>query len=164
MKKKNRGFIVVSWFRYNQGIGLHQRLNNIENNWPYFLGFGMPLTLLTEACSDYITAGCTFSLLFPLYIVAGNQAHVVMNAENVTVYVFYPTISASNFLFDVFRRFMQRRKVAGGKQQHQQQQNAGRAPSFPRQRQQLHKSQYHQDAGGIVRQRPPTTHEFMDSL
>ncbi len=62
---------------YNQGIGLHQRLNSIENNWPYFLGFGLPLTMLTEWCSDYITAGCAFSLLFPLYIVAGNQVRVL---------------------------------------------------------------------------------------
>lgn len=40
------------WF--NMGWELHRRLEFIENNWPYFVGFGLPMTIATKWSASFI--------------------------------------------------------------------------------------------------------------
>ncbi|CAH1707493.1 unnamed protein product [Chironomus riparius] len=56
------------WF--NQGYELHRRLKLVEYNWPYYIGFGLYLGLLTELSDSFIVKGCIFSMFFPLLIIS----------------------------------------------------------------------------------------------
>ncbi len=85
------------WF--NQGLELHKRLTFVEHNWPYFLGFGFPLAVLTNMSDSLVVSGCVFSILFPLFIVSGNQAQVVTDSGAGPLHIFHPTIVISNAIF-----------------------------------------------------------------
>ncbi|XP_032666168.1 etoposide-induced protein 2.4 homolog isoform X3 [Odontomachus brunneus] len=98
------------WF--NMGWELHRRLTFIEGNWPYFVGFGLPLAVLTQLPNSYFTrydtncsithftSGCVFSILFPLFIVSGNEAEPVIGVCDYPLKLFSPVIAIANTLFN----------------------------------------------------------------
>jgi len=97
------------WF--SQGLELHKRLDLIETNWPYFLGFGLPLAVITSLPKSPVVAGCVFSIIFPLFIVAGNQASVYQSPGVPPLNIFAPTIQISNAVFsNTFTRFNKNEK------------------------------------------------------
>ncbi|XP_050299831.1 etoposide-induced protein 2.4 homolog [Anthonomus grandis grandis] len=85
------------WF--NMGWELHKRLSFIEENWPYFLGFGLPLTILTQLSDSWVISGCVFSILFPLFIISGNEATPVTGVTNLHLQLFTLVIGTGNTLF-----------------------------------------------------------------
>lgn len=85
------------WF--NMGWELHKRLAFIETEWPYFLGFGLPLALLTQMFPSYIMNGCLFSLVFPVFIIGGNEAEPAVGLCETRLQLFTPVIMVSNALF-----------------------------------------------------------------
>lgn len=84
------------WF--NMGWELHKRLTYIETNWPYFIGFGLPLAILTDISDSWFVSGCIFAILFPLFIISGNEATPVTGVCDYPLHLFSPVISMSNAL------------------------------------------------------------------
>ncbi|XP_066590084.1 etoposide-induced protein 2.4 homolog [Prorops nasuta] len=86
------------WF--NMGWELHRRLTFIEGNWPYFVGFGLPLAVLTQLPNSYFISGCVFSILFPLFIISGNEAEPVTRVCDYPLKLFSPVIAIANTIFN----------------------------------------------------------------
>ncbi|VVC91578.1 unnamed protein product [Leptidea sinapis] len=75
-------------------VQLHKRLTFIETNWPYFLGFGLPLAVLTQIPQSYIISGCVFSIFFPVFILSGNEATPVTGSYILNTYLWVLVMSS----------------------------------------------------------------------
>lgn len=59
----------------NLGWSVVRRVGYVENNWPYFLGFGVILTTITNISSSAVISACIFGISFPVFILSGLEAH-----------------------------------------------------------------------------------------
>ncbi|CAO1353700.1 unnamed protein product [Diamesa hyperborea] len=85
------------WF--NQGYELHKRLTFIESNWPYYFGFGIVLAGLTQLFDSFFVSGCIFSMLFPLFILSGNESSPKQISCEFPLRFFSLVVTISNALF-----------------------------------------------------------------
>lgn len=85
------------WF--NMGWELHKRLTYIETNWPFFIGFGLPLAILSELPNSLVISGCVFSVLFPLFILSANEATPKVSVCETPLKLFSLVVVITNALF-----------------------------------------------------------------
>uniref|UniRef100_F1L3T6 Etoposide-induced protein 2.4 n=1 Tax=Ascaris suum TaxID=6253 RepID=F1L3T6_ASCSU len=88
------------YFWMSQGFELKSRLAKIERCWPYFMGFGTPLTLVTMMSNNFIVNGCLFGMFFPFFIISSYLADVKVRCEDCTsvpsVHIFWPSLIVTN--------------------------------------------------------------------
>lgn len=85
------------WF--NMGWELHKRLTYIENNWPFFIGFGLPLAIISELPNSLVISGCVFSVLFPLFILSANEATPKVSVCETPLKLFSLVVAITNAMF-----------------------------------------------------------------
>ncbi|CAF3344388.1 unnamed protein product [Rotaria socialis] len=99
-----------AWIYAN--LNVKQRVERIESYWPYFLGFGFPLTILsTQLFKSVIVNECIFSILFPFAIVAATsvnfkervQIEQTPQSNIVTLNIFAGCIRLTSRLFDMLK-------------------------------------------------------------
>ena len=90
---------------------VYTRLAKIEDNLPYFLGFGLPLCLVSTAHESALINGCVFSMLFPFLILSAFEATVpsLVSSDGTSnsdfrLPVFKPVIVTTNLIFSLSRR------------------------------------------------------------
>ncbi|OWF42308.1 etoposide-induced protein 2.4 homolog [Mizuhopecten yessoensis] len=83
----------------NMGWEVHKRLSHIESYWPYFLGFGLPMAVMTSLHPSVVISGCIFSILFPVFIISANEASEPTRTCAFPLKVFAPVVALSNAIF-----------------------------------------------------------------
>lgn len=62
----------------SDGWKMERRLEFLENNWPYFAGFGLPATLLAMAFPDYVSSGVP-AFTYPIFIILATISNPARN-------------------------------------------------------------------------------------
>lgn len=75
-------------------IFMNRRRYYFETRWPYFLGFGTPLTLACSFSSNMFVNGVIFSLLFPLFIISSYKANWARKYDENIPYIAFCRIAA----------------------------------------------------------------------
>jgi len=96
------------WFA--QRCDAKARMIRIQSNVPYYIGFGLPLAIVSTAHEMTIINGCIYSTLFPFLILSAFEAtppvpgNAAYGEESKQLPVFTPVIAISEFLFGIIRK------------------------------------------------------------
>lgn len=82
------------WF--SRGWEPHRRVLFVEDNWTYFIGFGMPLTLVTSLSSSFCIRRILFSMAFPLFFLTSLVATPRNGPLNFPLKLFTPAVWVSD--------------------------------------------------------------------
>jgi len=105
--------LLHSWYAFeykwlNFGWDINSRLKQLHTYWPYYVGFGLPMHLVTtqlvHILSDHkhnILNGCIFSTAFPMLIISAIASSRELNVDNhstIVIKIFEPSVTVANWL------------------------------------------------------------------
>ncbi|XP_077512677.1 etoposide-induced protein 2.4 homolog [Amblyomma americanum] len=67
-------FSAFEYVWFSRGWAPHRRVSFVEDNWPYFVGFGMPLAFVTSLSGSLCIRRILFSIAFPLLFMSSLAA------------------------------------------------------------------------------------------
>lgn len=85
------------------GMLLNRRLLNIDRKWPYYLGFGFPLAIITMAFPSFIDSMIVFATLFPIYIISSAN---ILDDQSPLASVPLHTFKFADFVSDMILSFV----------------------------------------------------------
>ncbi|KAI6189700.1 Etoposide-induced protein 2.4-like protein [Aphelenchoides bicaudatus] len=96
------------------GVFMNTRLLHIEKHWPYHLGFGTLLTILTSLSDSFFLNSCVFGALFPFFIISSFLVETDFPETKVNqISFFYPSQLITNKIsLAVFRLFRPSPEIA----------------------------------------------------
>ncbi|VDO98770.1 unnamed protein product [Soboliphyme baturini] len=88
----------------SNGVLLNARLVFIQNSWPYYVGFGFLLSLLTSLSSSVFNSSCVFSIFFPVFILSSLQARPPATIANayMPLNLFAPSVVLCKLFLHIF--------------------------------------------------------------
>jgi len=121
--------LIHSWYAFeykwlNFGWDIKKRLLQLHTFWPYYVGFGLPMHLITTKLviwlSDYkqgILSGCLFSVTFPFLIIAAiSSSRELKLPEHGTIVlrIFEPSVTVTDWLMVKIQKFRFRKNPKSG--------------------------------------------------
>ena len=102
----------------NKGWDIKRRIYYIETRWPYFIGFGLSLSLILSFANSYIISATLFASVFPAYILSAIESdseqlravvyhkklktpdnYVTVVEERLRLPLFRPSLYLTDFLY-----------------------------------------------------------------
>ncbi|CAG5127849.1 unnamed protein product [Candidula unifasciata] len=113
-------FYAVYAFEYKWaqlGIPGHTRVAQIENNWPYYFAFGLPIHLATGYWESLYTRTVAFTLLFPFSILGATAANPPRPQFAFPIHIMFPSVYVTNEAYKLMRLLGGRSKTSRGAEQ-----------------------------------------------
>ncbi|KAH9509268.1 Etoposide induced 2.4 mRNA [Bulinus truncatus] len=87
------------------GIPGHTRVAQIENNWPYYLAFGLPIHLAVGYWESLYTRTMAFTLIFPFSILGATAAGPPQGEMFIfPLHIMFPAVYITNEMYKLFRK------------------------------------------------------------
>ncbi|CAL1529320.1 unnamed protein product [Lymnaea stagnalis] len=100
-------FYAVYAFEYKWallGIPGHTRVAQIENNWPYYLAFGLPIHLAIGYWESLYTRTMAFTLLFPFSILGATAANPPRKPFSFPIHIMFPSVYVTNEAYKFLKK------------------------------------------------------------
>lgn len=84
------------------GWPLQRRLSTIDKKWPYFLGFGLPIALVSTCIASFINSMILFAILFPICVISST---VIFDSQSPTFSRPFHSFKVADFFSDAVVSF-----------------------------------------------------------